>query len=223
MTCTSCGGILPHKSDICRYCGRVNDTDLRALPRATPSPDGGPRECPRCACPLQALDLPFEKRLCIDRCTSCFGIFFDSGELEFLFETSISHVYEADIEKLHSLVAEEASPESRVVYCKCPGCSKVMNRRHYGLRSGVIVDVCRSCGVWLDGGELRKLLKWYKAGGQLHTESVLAERTRLARLDEERRRKQATTSAATFGDLRTAANDLTVLAEALSTFVLGVK
>lgn len=34
------------------------------------------------------------------------------------------------------------------------------------------MDRCRHHGVWLDGGELRRLLEWKKAGGQLLHEQL---------------------------------------------------
>ena len=32
-----------------------------------------------------------------------------------------------------------------------------MNRRNYRKRSGIIIDVCRSCGTWLDADELEAI------------------------------------------------------------------
>jgi Zn-finger nucleic acid-binding protein len=54
-----------------------------------------------------------------------------------------------------------------VTYIKCPVCAKLMNRVNFGAKSGVIVDRCKEHGVWLDGGELRHLFEWMKAGGKL--------------------------------------------------------
>jgi len=47
-----------------------------------------------------------------------------------------------------------------------------MNRINFGHRSGVIVDQCRPHGLWLDSGELKHLLDWKKAGGQLLHEEI---------------------------------------------------
>ncbi|MEO1329028.1 MAG: zf-TFIIB domain-containing protein [Pseudomonadota bacterium] len=45
----------------------------------------------------------------------------------------------------------------------CPNCRNAMSEVS---RRGVYVDVCPSCrGVWLDGGELEKLLETADAGG----------------------------------------------------------
>jgi len=50
-------------------------------------------------------------------------------------------------------------------YRACVDCGKLMNRRNYGDRSGVIVDVCREHGLWFDQGELEDILAWVRAGG----------------------------------------------------------
>jgi hypothetical protein len=44
----------------------------------------------------------------------------------------------------------------------------------------VIVDTCREHGIWLDGGELRQLLEWTRAGGQIHHEKTRLEQERLS-------------------------------------------
>ena len=41
-----------------------------------------------------------------------------------------------------------------------------MNSQNLGRRSGVLVDLCRVHGIWLDGGELRKVCEWWRAGGE---------------------------------------------------------
>ena len=46
-----------------------------------------------------------------------------------------------------------------------------MQRINYRVVSGVVVDRCLRHGVWLDGGELRQLFEWKKAGGALNKEN----------------------------------------------------
>jgi len=61
----------------------------------------------------------------------------------------------------------------------------MMIRRNFGRRSGVVMDVCRDHGTWLDGGELAQIIKWSTAGGQ-HSKCVLSEReNRLKQAAEE--------------------------------------
>ena len=40
-----------------------------------------------------------------------------------------------------------------------------MNRRNYAGASGVIIDLCRTDGIWFDADELARILVWIRAGG----------------------------------------------------------
>jgi hypothetical protein len=50
-----------------------------------------------------------------------------------------------------------------------------MNRVNYGQASGVIADQCRDHGVYLDAGELRRILSWVRAGGRVAVAQKLAQ------------------------------------------------
>jgi Zn-finger nucleic acid-binding protein len=96
------------------------------------------------------------------------GLFFDNNELEALLELSVSNVFRIDRKRLDTINSETYHREtSQAHYIKCPVCREFMGRRNFGAKSGVIVDRCSTHGVWLDGGELKRLLEWKKAGGQL--------------------------------------------------------
>jgi len=45
-----------------------------------------------------------------------------------------------------------------------------MNRRNWGQKSGVIVDICQRHGVWFDLDELDRLLRWLHTGGAVETD-----------------------------------------------------
>jgi Zn-finger nucleic acid-binding protein len=51
------------------------------------------------------------------------------------------------------------------LYRTCPMCRRMMARRNYARRSGVIVDTCNEHGIWFDAGELHSLLQWIRRGG----------------------------------------------------------
>ena len=179
---------MPPKRRICPYCGTLNDTDLRAIHEHAQEGPPSERICPRCNVNLHTVDLGMGGGLVIERCDKCLGIFFDPGEVDALLDRSVAHVYEVDFERMGILIEEEAMVDSwPVEYIKCPVCQERMNRKSYGARSGVIVDKCKEHGVWLDGGELGKLLRWSKAGGQLHEQHKKAEEQR----KKERRQRAA--------------------------------
>ena len=39
------------------------------------------------------------------------------------------------------------------------------NRRNYSGASGVIIDLCKTHGIWFDADELARILVWIRAGG----------------------------------------------------------
>ncbi|HNX96283.1 MAG TPA: zf-TFIIB domain-containing protein [Candidatus Aminicenantes bacterium] len=196
-TCTHCGAALPPASVTCAFCGSRNDVDLRAIHPFTVTTPVSPRHCPRCRGPLQTLDLKIDGRFLIERCPGCLGLFFDPNELDALLDASLAHVAEIDFTRLQNLTEVKRKDEYPLGYIPCPVCGGLMNRINYGTRSGVIVDRCRDHGVWLDGGELRRILEWAKAGGQIHHERSQLEAERLElraerqKLEEERARLRA--------------------------------
>lgn len=90
----------------------------------------------------------------------------------------------------------QKSRRLRYYLLKCPICSKMMNRVNFGAKSGVVVDVCKDHGVWLDGGELRHLAEWMKAGGKLLDQERQEERKRQeAEAERELLKQRSITSA----------------------------
>lgn len=68
-------------------------------------------------------------------------------------------------------------------YRSCAQCGRRMNRRNWGQKSGVIVDVCHHHGLWFDLDELDRLLRWMRTGGAaLAEQSAEAERAALRNL-----------------------------------------
>ena len=121
---------------------------------------------------MKAIDLKLNGKFYIERCDHCMGLFFDPGELEVLLKASVKNVFHINRQKLYQINATMARKDQSVTYISCPVCDKVMNRINFGSRSGVIVDRCTAHGVWLDGGELRHLFEWMKAGGEILDQEV---------------------------------------------------
>ncbi|MBU1172741.1 MAG: zf-TFIIB domain-containing protein [Proteobacteria bacterium] len=165
--CNNCSAPLPPHSNICDHCGSKNDTDLKGIHQFTIHEPDSARTCPRCKISLQTIDLKVEGKFLIERCEQCLGLFFDTGELEALLKASVTHVYHIDRQKIDGLNQTSPSKDYPTTYIPCPVCGSIMNRVNFGTRSGVIIDRCPEHGMWLDGGELRHLLEWVKAGGEL--------------------------------------------------------
>ena len=59
-------------------------------------------------------------------------------------------------------------------YRHCVVCGQIMHRRHYGIRSGVIIDRCKAHGVWLDSNELPRILAYLRSGQEAMAKKVRA-------------------------------------------------
>jgi len=127
-------------------------------------------------------------------CTSCGGLWLDPQSLQRLCDTR-----EERASVVSTLAARvpttEAAPDI-VKYAPCPVCAKLMNRTNFAKSSGVILDVCKNDGVWLDRGELQRVLGFVDAGGM--TVSREREKQRLA----EEQRRLAAMQAASVGGAR---------------------
>jgi Zn-finger nucleic acid-binding protein len=141
--------------------------DLQNKQQYTVQTQQSERICPVCHVPLQTIDLKINGHLYIERCETCFGLFFDPGEIETLLENSVSGVFSINRELIENINQERYPTGQKVKYLRCPVCQVLMNRVNFGYRSGVVVDQCRAHGVWLDSGEITHLMEWKKAGGQL--------------------------------------------------------
>jgi hypothetical protein len=92
----------------------------------------------------------------IDYCSSCGGIWLDSGELELLIERT------AQGEILAVFDHDQTSHEKGI---RCPKCSKKMAKVRPKAASHILVDSCnQGHGLWFDRGELAEFLKSDKIG-----------------------------------------------------------
>jgi Zn-finger nucleic acid-binding protein len=55
-----------------------------------------------------------------------------------------------------------------------------MHRQNFGRKSAVIIDSCRSHGIWFDAHELAGILRWVQQGGELASQRLAAEEAREA-------------------------------------------
>ena len=189
--CPSCGAPIGDGSIHCPYCKSRLDVDLAALHKHTVAVPESKRRCPHCNVYMATIDLssslgPF----LIERCPVCYGLFFDPGELEQVLDKGVSSAFVIDYALLEKLADEQRDRRETVKYISCPVCGKLMNRINYGTRSGVVVDRCRDHGVWLDAGELKRLMEWTKAGGQLFHHKVSEERKKIEEQQAKRQKAQ---------------------------------
>jgi Zn-finger nucleic acid-binding protein len=165
-SCKSCSAPLESNTNRCRYCGVRNDVDLQSKHDYNIENPHSERMCPHCNIRLQTISLKGNDHLYIERCSECFGLFFDPGKIEVLLNNVVSGTETINLEHIRN-INNDRYQSKKVKYIKCPVCQVLMNRVSFGYRSGVIIDRCRKHGVWLDNGEITHLMEWKKAGGQL--------------------------------------------------------
>ena len=55
--------------------------------------------------------------------------------------------------------------DKHVRYIKCPQCTQLMSRKSYARGSGIVIDICKKHGIWLDRDELQRIVEFIRAGG----------------------------------------------------------
>ena len=167
VNCTSCSAPLSSNINRCKYCNVRNDIDLHSKHPYAVTTHQSDRICPHCDEALQTITLNLKKPFEIDRCKSCFGLFFDPGEINILLESSVSNIFDINLELITNINKDRYKKNKKFTYIKCPVCFTLMNRVNFGHRSGVIIDQCIKHGIWTDSGEITHLMEWKKAGGEL--------------------------------------------------------
>lgn len=146
--CLDCGHCCACDCDGCSYgsteASRGKAETAAALVAASNST---PLHCPACGGQLEA---GWHDDVELDECRSCFGLWFDKGELEKL--TARQELPRRLLRRLRA-VPQGLRPEGTRL---CPRCSELLTATPV---KGVTVDLCGHCqGLWLDQGELEKLL-----------------------------------------------------------------
>lgn len=182
-TCTFCGaGFTLHEQDldtICPSCmarimGAARFCHQCGLRIAVEGKSGTPtaHPCPACgsARTLDSRTLG-DPPVGILECRACAGLWIGAETFVVLTERmkgeaakQVADPPSAPQEKekkAKAAIARQQGP----LYRSCPVCRKMMARRNYARRSGVIVDTCHEHGMWFDSGELHALLQWIRRGG----------------------------------------------------------
>jgi Zn-finger nucleic acid-binding protein len=157
VQCAKCFGTMFEGSRFCQHCGALGaQRRLRDEAQLT---------CPRCRTPEAPKDPLMEPAelhdIHLDECGRCGGVWMDHGTFR-----RVCADAEAQADTLSMLTVMRGSAERDVVrYLRCPLCDKLMDRRNYASRSGVIIDVCPGHGMWMDHDELRRIVEFIRSGG----------------------------------------------------------
>jgi len=120
-------------------------------------------------------------------CPSCAGLWLASEQFKLLLDRfrAMSAVTETAIYvDTQSYQARNRVSQNGPLYRACPECSKLMHRRNFGRKSGIIVDHCGEHGYWFDAEELDGVLRWIQQGGEHKVGQLADEEERQASREE---------------------------------------
>jgi Zn-finger nucleic acid-binding protein len=107
------------------------------------------------------MDLVLVGATTIDLCARCRGTWFDRRELEALpGELRAPESAAALLETLRTLPGRHRFTNP---YTRCPVCKEVTNLVNYRGVSGVLLNRCSSCGIWVDGGSMLALARLFES------------------------------------------------------------
>ena len=214
VRCSSCGAPRQGRGESCHFCSAdftLHERDLHTIcPACMARVSDRARFCHHCASPLLSSGIAGEPStqacpVCADQqmltsrqvgkpaigvleCPRCAGLWLAKDELQLLLQkvraTSASTEAEISATPQTYRSAERVTQEGPL-YRACPVCSKLMHRRNFGRKSGIIVDQCGPHGYWFDNRELEDLLRWVQQGGEIQVARLQDEEQR-----EATRRKQ---------------------------------
>lgn len=179
LACTQCGGKVRSSDEACPYCeaaldqaalqsttlcpqcfARIpddarhcNGCGIEIRPQAlTPIPDG--KACPRCKGALQIRSLEISD---VIECCACQGVWVRKEVFRQICREAAFNG-KAALPDWPKHEGSEIKGES--FYIGCLNCDELMQRRQYkhNQRStGVVIDVCKKHGIWLDHRELERI------------------------------------------------------------------
>jgi hypothetical protein len=108
--------------------------------------------CPVCKYDMLVVEY---QNIELDYCSSCKGVWFDSGELELLLKSYGLAELESSFDGIFNS-KEAASAEKKR---NCPICKHKMKKTEVGGEPEILIDACPDKhGLWFDGGEVTQLI-----------------------------------------------------------------
>lgn len=188
LHCSGCGGPLVEGATRCQYCACEVMLGERGLGELCPEcfarmvkgarycsacgvgihPQMVQRsllshECPRCSGQLASCE---GGEVTYAECTACGGVWLEEDAFRrFLDARDIKVLRPSSQAGLKRPVGERVADSEQVTYIRCPVCRQHMQRRNFGVKSGVIIDWCGGHGFWFDTHELERIMVFVQAGG----------------------------------------------------------
>lgn len=169
--CPACLARISDRARFCHHCGGAITADLAAEAATELA-------CPRCQNGTLLVSRRIgEYQTTVLECPRCTGMWLGLASFDQLTANAAQQARTSDSMRgprqavqQHRGPAPTAPPSGGSFYRPCPVCEKLMPRKNYSRYSGVIVDVCRNHGTWLDANELPQILAWIRAGGNVEAQ-----------------------------------------------------
>jgi Zn-finger nucleic acid-binding protein len=215
VRCSSCGAPRQQKGESCGFCGAdftLHERDLHTICpgcfarigdrarfchycglRITPQGKAGDNTnygCPVCPDKKLTSRKLGGDEISVLECGKCGGLWLGHE----LFTLLQEKAREKEISWLDTVgrgsdkAPSPRGPHQGALYRRCLVCGKHMSRRNFKRRSGVIVDVCPSDGVWFDLGELDRVLDWIQSGGMSRARVMVERRAQQKAVNRRLRR-----------------------------------
>ena len=173
--CPACATRISSRARFCHSCAQPIVAQATAGESTTYT-------CPACGegRQLYSRRLGTEERVAVLECGSCAGLWLGNEVFRLLesraLETeSTFQMPQGRGTEVPAARAGDGSPRGELpasLYRPCVRCGKLMHRRNYGRKSGVIVDTCAAHGLWFDLGELDRVLGWVRGGGRRRSDEA---------------------------------------------------
>jgi len=82
MRCKFCSAPLPKKGLVCNYCNQRNPLNLNVLSKVEIEDKNEDFNCPVCVNPFDNINIGLKKRVLVQRCHECDGVFISEDILE---------------------------------------------------------------------------------------------------------------------------------------------
>ncbi len=151
MACVHCLGLMFVGTKHCGHCGKK----MVEAAGGDNAPVGG---CPRCRTSLESIAVGEAE---LSECGRCSGLWMTVEAFE---ELCTDRDEQSAVLQYKGRGANSAAPV-KVTYVPCPVCSELMNRSNFARASGIIIDTCKSHGVWFDADELPRIVAFIRDGG----------------------------------------------------------
>lgn len=188
--CAACGAQVDAQAEDCGYCGSeiVRGGELSLIcPECFARNADASRFCTACGvtfkpeplcidgaelpCPVCDAAMPPSQvaGIGLNECRQCNGLWVPGENFDTLVRRAAEARKSADPSATPATAprVQGGNPaRCRVQYRKCPECQAFMQRRNYQRSSGVVLDVCREHGTWLDADELEEVAGFILSGGR---------------------------------------------------------